>query len=168
LYGHVETDEDVVESLLHIRDVQDDAREEPGGFTAFIPWSYKRANTALASQVPDEAGANHYVRIIALARIFLDNVPHIQASWFSEGRRTGQVALQFGGDDFGGTLFDESVMLEAGFYNRTTEDEVKSLIADAGFAPARRNTEYEILERFDAVESRNTREPAAAERGARP
>lgn len=149
MYGHVESDEDVVESLLHIRDVQDDSLGHPGSFTAFIPWSYKRSNTALESKVPFEAGPNRYIRIIALARIFLDNVPHVQASWFSEGARTGQVALRFGGDDFGGTLFDENVMLEAGFYNRTTEDEVKSLITDVGFIPARRTTEYDILERFD-------------------
>ena len=98
--------------------------------------------------MPEEAGANRYVRIIAVARIFLDNVPHIQASWFSEGRRPGQVALHWGADDFGGTLFDETVMLEAGHYNRTTADEVKVLISEAGFAPAQRTTEYEIVERF--------------------
>jgi cyclic dehypoxanthinyl futalosine synthase len=180
MYGHVETDEDVVESLEHIRDVQDKALSPPqagdgralagagggevrdqqpapgstskmrsGGFTAFIPWSYKRANTALARKVLEEAGPNRYLRIIALSRIYLDNVPHIQASWFSEGRKTGQIALQFGADDFGGTLFDENVMLAAGFYNRTTIDEVKALISEAGFIPAQRTTSYEILEVFE-------------------
>jgi len=148
MYGHIETDEDVVESLCHIRSVQDHATDAPGGFTAFIPWSYKRDNTALGHRVPEEAGSNMYLRIIAVARIFLDNVPHVQASWFSEGSRVGQIALHFGADDFGGTLFDESVMLSAGFYNRTTVDEIRTLISDAGFAPARRTTEYEIVERF--------------------
>lgn len=150
MYGHVETDDDIVESLGHIRDVQDDAvRSGAGGFTAFIPWSYKRANTALGRKVKEEAGPNKYLRVIALSRIFLDNVPHIQASWFSEGRKTGQVALHFGADDFGGTLFDENVMLAAGFYNRTTIDEIKTVISEAGFAPAQRTTEYEIVERFE-------------------
>ena len=149
MYGHVERDEDIVESLRHIREVQDDAADEPGGFTAFIPWSFKKENTALAPKVADEAGANRYVRIIALARIFLDNVPHIQGSWFSDFRRPGQVSLHFGADDFGGTLFDETVMLEAGHYNRTTVDEVKTIISDAGFAPAQRTTEYEIVERYE-------------------
>ena len=93
-----------------------------------------------------EAGANRYVRLIALSRIFLDNVPHIQASWFSEGRKTGQIALQFGADDFGGTLFDENVMLAAGFYNRTNLDEVRELITEAGFNPAQRTTKYEIID----------------------
>ncbi len=151
MYGHVESDADVVETLQHIRDVQDlaDKNDNDGGFTAFIPWSYKRENTALGKQVETEAGPNRYVRIIALSRIYLDNVPHIQASWFSEGRKTGQIALQFGADDFGGTLFDENVMLAAGFYNRTTEDEVKSLISDAGFRPAQRLTNYEIVREFE-------------------
>ena len=165
MYGHVETDEDVVESLGHIRRVQDLAADQPGGFTAFIPWSYKRENTALGRRVKQEAGPNRYLRIIAVSRVFLDNVPHIQASWFSEGDRTGQIALHFGADDFGGTLFDETVMLSAGFYNRTTVDEVKTLIRDAGFAPARRTTEYEIVERF-ASHERAESAPATGEAGA--
>ncbi len=148
MYGHVETDEDIVESLEHIRGVQDQAVGQPGGFTAFIPWSYKKSNTALAKKVAEEAGPNKYLRIIALSRIYLDNVPHIQASWFSEGRKTGQIALQFGADDFGGTLFDENVMLAAGFYNRTTVDEIKALIREAGFTPAQRTTKYEVVQVF--------------------
>ena len=161
MYGHVETDEEIVETLQHIRDVQDlaDANDQNnGGFTAFIPWSYKRENTALGKQVESEAGPNQYLRIIALSRIFLHNVPHIQASWFSEGRKTGQVALHFGADDFGGTLFDENVMLAAGFYNRTTEDEVRALISEAGFRPAQRLTNYEIVREFE----REVSVPAAA------
>ncbi len=90
------------------------------------------------------------VRIIAVSRIFLDNVQHIQASWFSDGRRPGQIALHFGADDFGGTLFDESVMQEAGWYNRTTTEEVVELIQEAGFTPAQRTTLYEILRHFPA------------------
>jgi len=157
MYGHVETDEDIVESLRHIRRIQDRAADQPGGFTAFIPWSFKRENTALGRIVEHEAGANRYLRMIAVSRIFLDNVPHIQASWFSEGDRTGQIALHFGADDFGGTLFDETVMLSAGFYNRTTVEEIKALIRDAGFAPVRRTTEYETVERFAGDETGHQR-----------
>ena len=155
MYGHIETDEEVIETLEHIRDVQDKAlsNDNGGGFTAFIPWSYKRDNTALAKQVATEAGPNRYLRIIAVSRLFLDNVPHIQASWFSEGKKTGQVALRFGADDFGGTLFDENVMLAAGFYNRTTEDEVRAMISDAGFRPAQRLTNYEIVREFEPERS---------------
>ena len=154
MYGHIENDEDIVETFGHIRDVQDTALKNgnSGGFTAFIPWSYKRDNTALAKKVSEEAGPNRYLRLIAVSRIMLDNVPHIQASWFSEGKKTGQVALKFGADDFGGTLFDENVMLAAGFYNRTSEDEIRTMIADAGLTPAQRLTNYEVVKVFeDAV-----------------
>jgi cyclic dehypoxanthinyl futalosine synthase len=148
MYGHVEKDHHVIESLEHIRGVQDLALENgnDGGFTAFIPWSYKKDNTALAKHVTEEAGPNQYLRIIAVSRIMLDNVPHIQASWFSEGKKTGQIALRFGADDFGGTLFDENVMLAAGFYNRTTEDEVREMISEAGYSPVQRLTNYELVE----------------------
>ena len=147
MYGHIENDEDIVESFVHIRDVQDLALKNgnDGGFTAFIPWSYKRENTALGKQVTREAGPNSYLRIIALSRLMLDNVPHIQASWFSEGKKVGQTALHFGADDFGGTLYDENVMLAAGFYNRTTEDEIQSLISDVGFVAAQRLTNYDVV-----------------------
>jgi cyclic dehypoxanthinyl futalosine synthase len=144
MYGHVETDEDIVEHLDVIRRLQD----ETGGFTAFIPWSYKREQTALGRKVKVEAGPNRYLRIIALSRLYLDNFAHIQASWFSEGKKTGVVALNFGGDDFGGTIFDETVMQLAGHFNRTTVEEIIELIRDAGFTPAQRTTLYEVLREF--------------------
>ena len=84
-----------------------------------------------------------------MSRIYLDNIKHIQASWFSEGKKTGEVALNFGGDDFGGTLFDENVMQEAGFYNRTSVEQVHQMIREAGFTPAQRTTKYEILNVFE-------------------
>ena len=144
MYGHLETDEEIIEHLDQVRLLQDEAP----GFTAFIPWSFKKSNTALDKRVKEEAGPNRYLRIIALSRLMLDNVSHIQASWFSEGKKTGQVALHFGGDDFGGTLFDENVMQEAGFYNRTTFEEVLEIIREAGFTPAQRTTLYEVLRTF--------------------
>ena len=144
MYGHLEEDEDIIEHLEHVRALQD----ETDGFTAFIPWSFKAENTALAGRVKTLAGPNRYLRIMALSRIYLDNIQHIQASWFSEGKKTGQVALHFGGDDFGGTLFDENVMQEAGFYNRTTVEEVTNIIRDAGFTPVQRTTLYEILRHY--------------------
>ena len=144
MYGHVESDRDIIAHLEVIRELQD----ETGGFTAFIPWSYKREQTALGRKVRVEVGPNRYLRIIALSRLYLDNFPHIQASWFSEGKKTGVVALGFGGDDFGGTIFDETVMQLAGHYNRTTVEEIIALIRDAGFVPAQRTTLYEILREF--------------------
>jgi len=148
MYGHMDVDEDIIEHMDHVRNLQD----EHQGFTAFVPWSFSKGNSPLSKKVHEEAGPNRYLRIIATSRIFLDNFQHIQASWFSEGKKTGQVALHFGGDDFGGTLFDENVMLASGFYNRTTVDEIKTLIRESGFIPAQRTTLYEILDVFEAPE----------------
>ena len=157
MYGHLDEDEDIVEHLDRTRALQD----ETGGFLAFIPWSFKKANTALDKKVKEEAGPNRYLRVMAVSRLYLDNFKHVQASWFSEGKKTGQVALHFGGDDFGGTLFDENVMQGAGHYNRVTVDEVVALIAEAGFAPVERGTLYERVKAYDkqAVLSHG-REPA--------
>src|SRR5262249_2759341 len=79
------------------------------------------------------------------SRLYLDNFEHIQASWFSEGKKTGQVALHFGADDFGGTLFEENVHLATGHVNKTTVAEVETLIRESGFSPAQRTTLYESL-----------------------
>jgi cyclic dehypoxanthinyl futalosine synthase len=98
MYGHLETDEDVIEHLASIRALQDEYQ----GFTAFIPWSFKPGNTPLEKIIPNYATSTRYLQMIAISRIFLDNFPHIQASWFSEGKKTGQIALHFGADDFGG------------------------------------------------------------------
>jgi cyclic dehypoxanthinyl futalosine synthase len=144
MYGHVEEPEDVLEHLDRIRTLQD----ETGGFTAFIPWSFKPANTRLQKWVPTGAGPNQYLRIIALSRVYLDNFPHIQASWFSEGKRTGQVALHFGADDFGGTLLEENVHRAADFINTTTLEEVVAMIREAGFIPVQRTTLYERIRVF--------------------
>jgi len=141
MYGHLETDADLIEHLDAIRALQD----ETGGFTAFVPWSYKRGNTAMDARVPRTAGAVRYLRVLAAARLYLDNFTHVQASWFGEGKKTGQVALHFGADDFGGTLFEESVHLATGYLNRTTQPEVEALIREAGFTPAQRTTLYQIL-----------------------
>jgi dehypoxanthine futalosine cyclase len=141
MYGHVETPAEIVEHFDHIRALQD----ETGGFTAFVPWSYKRGNTPMESKVPQLAGANKYFRVLAAARLYLDNFDHIQATWFSEGKKTGQIALQFGADDFGGTLFEENVHLATGHVARTTVAEIETLIRESGFAPAQRDTLYNVL-----------------------
>jgi dehypoxanthine futalosine cyclase len=141
MYGHVETHEEIIEHLNYVRDLQDETR----GFTAFVPWSYKRGNTPMESKVKHVAGASAYLRMLAVSRLFLDNFDHIQASWFSEGKKTGQIALHFGADDFGGTLFEENVHLATGWSNKTTIAEIETLIRESGFTPAQRTTLYEIL-----------------------
>jgi len=141
MYGHIETPEDVITHLDSIRSLQDDT----GGFTAFIPWSFKPGNTKLEKHIPFYAGANAYLRMLSVSRLYLDNFDHVQASWFSEGKKAGQVALHFGADDFGGTLFEEHVHEATGFVNHITVEEVVTLIKEAGFRPAQRTTLYEII-----------------------
>jgi dehypoxanthine futalosine cyclase len=144
MYGHVEEPEDILDHLDAIRALQD----EFGGFTAFVPWSFKPGNTLLEKWIKHYKGPNAYLRMLAVSRLYLDNFPHIQASWFSEGKRTGQVALHWGADDFGGTLFEENVHAAADYVNKTTVEEIVTLIRDAGFTPAQRSTTYEILRTF--------------------
>ena len=145
MYGHVETSEDIVEHWDRVRDLQDDTR----GFTAFVPWSYKPENSAFFRKHPHRTGPVPYLRILAASRLYLDNIDHVQASWFSEGKKTGQVALHFGADDFGGTLIDENVHAAADFVNKAGVEEVLSLIREAGFTPAQRTTNYDVLKVFD-------------------
>lgn len=148
MYGYLETDEDIVEHLESIRKLQD----EHHGFTAFVPWSFKPGNTPLEKIIPHYASPVRYLQIIAFSRIYLDNFDHIQASWFSEGKKIGQIALHFGGDDFGGTLFEENVHAAANFVNKTNIEEVMSLIREAGFVPAQRTTSYEVLKVYENAE----------------
>jgi len=146
MYGHLETDDDIIEHLEVVRQLQD----ETGGFTAFIPWSFKPGNTPLEKIIPTYATPTRYLQMLALSRIYLDNVPHIQASWFSEGKKIGQVALHFGADDFGGTLVEENVHAAANFVNKTSTEEVITLIQESGFVPAQRTTLYDILKVYEA------------------
>jgi len=141
VYGLGETTAQRVEHLMRIRDLQD----ETGGFTAFIPWSYQSANTQLP--MAPQSGVD-YLRIVALARLVLDNIPHIQAGWVTEGPDMAQLALSFGADDFGGVLMEEHVVRAAGASYKITAEDVVSLIHEAGFDAAQRTTQYEILKRF--------------------
>jgi len=153
MYGSIETPAERVEHLERVRALQDRSlaldhatrSDRPGSFTAFIPWSFKPGNTPLEKVRPKPEGPAAYLRAIAVSRLYLDNVDHVQASWFSEGKKTGQIALHWGADDFGGTLFEESVHAEAAFVNTTTVEEIRTLIREAGFEPVQRTTAYERL-----------------------
>ena len=144
MYGHVEGPEDILDHLDAVRALQD----ETGGFTAFIPWSFKPGNTLLEKWIKHYAGPNAYCRMLALSRCYLDNVPHVQASWFSEGKRAGQIALHFGADDWGGTLFEENVHKAADYVNKITVEEIVALIREAGFRPVQRTTLYERVKAY--------------------
>lgn len=139
MYGHVEGPDDLLDHFEAIRELQD----EWGGFTAFVPWSFKPGNTLLEKWIKHVKGPNVYLRMLAASRLYLDNFPHVQASWFSEGKRAGQIALHFGADDWGGTLFEENVHRAADYVNRITVEEIATLIREAGFTPVQRTTTYE-------------------------
>ena len=143
MYGHVEEPEDVLDHLDAIRTLQDDT----GGFTAFVPWSFKPGRTLLEKWIKQYKGPNTYLRMLAAARLYLDNFPHVQASWFSEGKRAGQIALHFGADDWGGTLFEENVHRAADYVNTITVEEIVTLIREAGFTPVQRTTSCGIPQR---------------------
>jgi cyclic dehypoxanthinyl futalosine synthase len=116
-------------------------QEDTGGFTAFIPWIFAPENTPLGRKVP-EATAVDYLKTLAISRLFLDNIDHIQSSWLTPGIKVCQVGLQFGADDVGSILIEENVVYAAGVRNRTNEEELRRIISDAGYIPAQRDTLY--------------------------
>jgi cyclic dehypoxanthinyl futalosine synthase len=138
MFGHVETLEERVDHLLHLRDLQD----RTGGFTAFIAWTFQPENTALAG---DELTSFQYLRTLAVSRIVLDNFPSVQASWVTQGAKIGQVSLRFGANDFGSLMIEENVVSAAGSHFRLTEAEMARAIQEAGFTPKRRTMAYEIV-----------------------
>lgn len=141
MYGHREEAEDIVEHLEAIRQIQD----RTSGFTAFVPWSYKKDNTLLGKKITRQTTGEDYYRILAFSRLYLDNFDHIQASWFSEGKEVGVKSLAYGADDFGGTLFEENVHAETGHINKTSVAGLKQMIREAGFTPVQRDTFYNRL-----------------------
>lgn len=144
MYGHIETGEDILEHLESLRTLQDETQ----GFTAFIPWSYKRIGNPLGRRVKEWAGREAYLRMISFSRLYLDNFPHIQASWFSEGRDVGIEALDYGADDFGGLVLEEEVHRATDFINKTHVQQVISMIHQAGFDAAQRTTLYDVVKTY--------------------
>ncbi len=148
VFGMGETVEERLLHLFRLREAQDEATSgEPAGpgFIAFIPWSFQPANTALGG---DMASGVEYLRMVAVARIVLDNFPNLQASWVTQGPKLAQVALRFGANDFGDVMIEENVVRAAGVTFRISKEEIIATIRDAGFLPAQRNTRYEHLHYF--------------------
>jgi len=138
MFGSLETQEEIVQHLVRLRDLQDETR----GFTAFIPWTYQPGNTELGGR---SATAVEYLKVLALSRIMLDNFMNIQASWVTQGAKIAQVALEFGANDFGSTMIEETVVAAAGVSFRMTRQEIVNIIKDAGYTAAQRDTCYKIL-----------------------
>lgn len=138
MYGSVDTWEDRLEHLVRTRELQD----ETGGFTAFIPWSFQPDGTELAGE---RASAFDYLRTVAVSRLMLDNIPHMQASWVTQGPKVAQVALGYGLDDFGSTMMEENVVSAANCAFTMPIEEMERLIREAGYTPLRRTTQYQRL-----------------------
>ena len=139
MYGTVDTPRERILHLLKLRDLQD----ETGGFTAFFCWDFQHEKGTRIQ--PGDTGTHLYLRTQAVARILLDNIPHIGASWVTQGPEIGQVALRFGADDFGSIMFEENVVSSAGTTFRMNADGMEKRIHAAGFKAARRNVRYDWL-----------------------
>ena len=145
MFGHVESDEDIVEHLLKIRDLQ----SETTGFTAFIPWTFQPERTELYSIVKQPAPATRYLQVLAISRIVLHNIKNIQASWLTQGFDVACLALFFGANDFGGTMLEENVVRATGkqFQPARVEDIVR-VVKSTGRPVAQRTTLYEVVRYF--------------------
>ncbi|MFE6975946.1 cyclic dehypoxanthinyl futalosine synthase [Streptomyces sp. NPDC057682] len=154
LMGTGETNAERIEHLRMIRDVQD----RTGGFRAFIPYTYQPENNKLRGRT--QATSLEYLRVIAVARLFLDNVAHIQGSWLTTGKEMGQMTLHYGADDLGSVMLEENVVSSAGAKHRSNLPELLQLIRGADRVPAQRATTYEILRVHDDPSA----DPSADER----
>jgi len=143
MFGIGDKIEHRVRHLQRIRDLQD----ETGGFTAFIPWTFQRENTALGRRIKDEPTGVDYLKMLAVSRLFFDNIENFQSSWLTQGLRLGQVALRFGANDMGSIMIEENVVSAAGAHNRADEQMLQFLIREAGFIPQQRDILYKHVNR---------------------
>lgn len=138
MFGHVETIEDRIEHLERVRAQQD----QSGGFTAFICWTFQAENTRLKAPA---VGAAEYLRMQALSRIYLDNIPSVQSSWVTQGPEIGQIALSYGANDLGSIMIEENVVSQAGTTFRLNVEQMRRLISDLGYEPRQRDNWYKLL-----------------------
>jgi len=138
MFGCGETFEQRLNHLEVIRRLQ----EETGGFTAFIPWTFQREHTSLGRFLEEQVTAVEYLKTLAVSRLYLENIPNIQASWVTQGLKTCQVGLRFGANDVGSIMIEENVVAATGVHHRASEEELRRIIRDAGFIPKQRDTLY--------------------------
>ena len=143
MFGIGDKIEHRVRHLQRIRNVQD----ETGGFTAFIPWTFQRENTALGRKIKEEPTGIDYLQMLAVSRLFLDNVQHIQSSWLTQGLKLGQTALRLGADDMGSIMIEENVVSAAGASTCADERDLRYQIREAGFRPQQRDILYNYINR---------------------
>jgi radical SAM domain protein, CofH subfamily len=148
MFGHIETIEERFEHLVWIREVQDEKPQESHGFIAFIPWPFQDDGTLLKRLrgITNNVTSEEYIRMIALSRIMLPNIKNIQASWLTVGKRTAQLCLHAGANDFGSIMIEENVVSAAGAPHRFTSKSIQEAILEAGFSPQLRTQKYEFRE----------------------
>jgi cyclic dehypoxanthinyl futalosine synthase len=144
MFGSLETPAERIEHMARLRALQDQSLQKGRGrFTAFIPWSFQPDNTALSHLTP--ATGVEYLRVLAVARLFLDNFPHLQASWVTQGAKMAQLALTFGADDLGSTMIEENVVAAAGVSFRMSKEQMIALAQEMGFTARQRDTAYNLV-----------------------
>jgi cyclic dehypoxanthinyl futalosine synthase len=139
MFGHIETAAERIEHLDRLRSLQD----ETGGFTAFICWTMQPGHKMADSPA---VGSFEYLKMQAIARLYLDNIPNIQSSWVTQGGKIGQIALFFGANDMGSLMIEENVVASAGTVHHLTLEEIKRSIREAGWEPRQRNVFYQLVE----------------------
>jgi len=143
MFGHIET---LAERLIHLEKVRR-AQDETGGFYAFIPWNFQSDGTELAQKAPIPSVSSHeFLRVLAIARIYLDNFKNIQVSWLAQGLKMGAVGLHFGANDMGSCMIEENVISQAGAKHQAEATLLKKTIEAAGFIAKQRNTCYDFIE----------------------
>jgi cyclic dehypoxanthinyl futalosine synthase len=147
MYGHIESTEQRIEHLIKIRDLQAEKPEGNYGFVTFVPWPFQAENTRLKDLFPGDYSLNtvEYIRLLAISRIILSNIDHIQASWLTVGLPAAQLCLHGGADDLGSIMIEENVVSSAGATFRTDSEEITGAIKEAGFSPRFRNQKYETV-----------------------
>ncbi len=142
MFGHVETNSEIVEHLFRIRDLQ----TRTGGFTAFIPWTFQPQNTELYGAIKAPVAVTRYLQVLAISRIVLHPIMNVQASWLTQDFEVAKLALFFGANDFGGTILEENVVTAAGKEHKPARAvEIIKAVESVGRPVAQRNTGYEVL-----------------------
>lgn len=144
MYGHIETKEERLQHLIHLRQVQSEKPEGNHGFVTFVPWPFMDDGTVLQKEgVRNTSTSNDYLRLVAISRIMLNNIKNLQASWLTVGAATGQLCLHGGANDFGSIMMEENVVSAAGARYQLNASGIQQAIRDAGFEPRYRNQAYE-------------------------
>jgi cyclic dehypoxanthinyl futalosine synthase len=145
MFGHIETNMERMEHFVALRQVQSEKPSHAKGFLAFIPWPFMDEDTILKKikRARNQCTGDEYIRMIAMSRIMLPNVINIQASWLTVGKKTAQLCLHAGANDFGSIMIEENVVSAAGAAFRFTADGIQNAIREVGYIPQLRNQQYE-------------------------